>query len=401
MSNLYSFNINLCYFSAKPSKRIIKYSFCVEFQKKKMLFNRGYHTNRRGASNTNNITTNDNENYFKSLRTSSLNRDYPTLISWNKTGTKIAYSPLSTNSVTVFELNEMKASVENKKREYIIRDCHSCSPTSRFKPHIADIDWEPTNDSIFVTIGGEDGLVKFWNYIKGQITELEYLVTGIAKKIKFNSNGMFIAVIHESRNEDGLPGRTYHLSIIDRSGQDKVYEKTLMGSSVVTSLEWCNNPNFLILGYSNGIVEIFKVFPESEEIKSISVLQVSVTSINDLAYDTLGRYLAAGSDDGNISLISTETLGCSSVISLADDPVSGLTFSSDGCYILACYKNGTPAQIVNIEKKSTELVIEESKYNTSPSNNYKSYLANGKFRPKQNSFVFSTYTGALKVSLPV
>lgn len=266
------------------------------------------------------------------------------LISINATGTRLV------NSRTDRSIRIWKCTPEKLIDPVVIERPHART--------VESVAWNPNTDHTFASVGKDD-IVKIWKCTGTLEKEIrvhsnesqEHTVCHI---VRYSLDGEVLSVVDKRAVIHFYSVKTNYCKIGETSPQDHVYD-----------LQWFNHKHsFFSCSLHDGTIPIFSVedsFLKEGQITSLlTVLKTRLSGhrsyISCLAIDPRGNYLAAGSNEGIVSIWNTSSMLNSAVLTDTDEAVSGLSISRDGTYIAVAYDTGSNIKIY--DHASTDQVFE-------------------------------------------
>lgn len=288
-------------------------------------------------------------------------------LEWSASAVRIAYARTD-KAVRIWKVGAAGEPVG--KAPLIIDDCH--------ERYIESISWDPTDDVMFATVGG-DSFLKVWNANSGaEIKRLDLQVTDNFQ-VLFSGDAKLIAVASKSK--------AVHLVNYDKN---KIAQ-TLKYDEHIYSICWSNDSSFLFVGLSNGQIDVYynelqQDALEEIDFKLLTTLRGHRSSIKCLQMDPRGIHLFAGSNEGVLSIWNLSTFSCINTISTVDEPISNISITKDCECLAASYEDGESSKIFKVSNVSLVTEIPKSKSG-------KETFPLVKFSPVKNIYAYTTYEG--------
>ncbi|ONH67101.1 WD repeat-containing protein AAC3 [Cyberlindnera fabianii] len=212
-------------------------------------------------------------------------------------------------------------------------------PTVMKKLHegmVTRIAWRPESDEILATIG-KDRSIHIWNIVTGKLMhEIETAET-TPVDIAYSPNAEYLAVITQA-----------HTLVIYNANTYEQLQTLEYGKDGVSSLCWSNNSVAIFVGLVTGKISVVIKGGDGAFVNAC-ILEGHRSRINSLCMDPRGRYIAAGSHEGIISLWSTTDLTLARTIGTVDQSIHRMDLFADGVHLGVTYQEADSAKIFNIE----------------------------------------------------
>jgi THO complex subunit 3 len=276
--------------------------------------------------------TTSNDAYFASLKalelvegpaTSSRESKEVVAAQWNAPASRIACSKMD-RSLKVWRLVQ---SEPTKSPPTVVERAHE-------KP-VKSLSWKPTSETVLATVG-KDRFVKVWNTVRG--TLLNEIDTGEERNfiVAYSGDGKLIVSVSENNT----------VIVLDAEKLDVVTKLQLPLD--IFSIAWNNTQaSFLFIGLASGAIEVYQYV--DRKLVYITSLEGHSSSVRSLVFDPKGRYLVAGSNEGVVSIWSTDDFKVVKTIGDVDEPVTSVSVSRDGTYVAAAFEDGSPLRIYDID----------------------------------------------------
>lgn len=196
--------------------------------------------------------------------------------------------------------------------------------------------WVPRADTTFASVGG-DAFVKIWRCtgtLEREIKVARGKTPVRCVLVEFSPDGAVMAVVLD----DGtlmFYGDNYTLMLL------------VTAAAPVNDVKWTNTGHtFVMAALENGCVDVYRLD------KGTALLQHTLArhtlAVTCLAVDPTGRYIAAGTRGGVVSLWRTLDLVNYGAVTGVDQAVAALACSPDGRYVAVAFARECTTKIFDV-----------------------------------------------------
>lgn len=261
----------------------------------------------------------------------------------NPAGTYLAYSRVD-GSLTTWRLHDDMSHAA----KMAVPDAHGPEKL------VYSISWNPNEEAEFATVGNTSS-VKIWSAKNKKNPVMRSLVTGPKMKnyqCRYSTTGKWLAVLTKSEElylfdaEKDLELHSVH----------SLHRDPGSGDDTAHSMTWDNSGTHLFVGFKSGRITLLQV-SQGGGFQPVFEWQGHTAAVQTLKCDPLGRFLAAGGEDGMCSLWSLSDMCCRVAVNDLDLPIDSVDLNHDGEILSLCARKGSTS--VRFYRTSTGELLQE------------------------------------------